>query len=87
VTEWAVRAALAAGWLVLPIALGAAGAAVMGVVKLSAWVWGLPRQGRRRAKIRARQRARAQAAQYEARREFIEMMEREWPGPEPKREE
>jgi len=78
VTAWAVRAALATGWWVLPVALGTAGAAVMGVVKLGAWVWGLPRQGRRRARIRARHQARVRAAQAAAQREFIETLERMW---------
>jgi hypothetical protein len=78
VTAWAARAALATGWWVLPVALGTAGGAVMGVLKLGAWVWGLPRQGRRRAKIRARQAAKVRAAQRKAQAEFIERLEQMW---------
>ena len=77
-TDWAVRAALATGWWAPLIVLGAAGAAVMGVLKLGAWAWGLPEQGRRRAKIRARQAARIRAAKAEAQRQHIEMLERPW---------
>jgi hypothetical protein len=79
VTGWAIRGALAMGWWAPLIVLGTAGAAVMGVVKLGAWLWGLSwRQGRRRAKIRARHQARVRAAQEEAQRKFIEVLEREW---------
>jgi hypothetical protein len=81
-TGWAIRAALATGWWAPLIVLGAAGAAVVGVMKLGTWVWGLPRQARHRRRARARSRARARALarapQHEAQREFIEMLEREW---------
>lgn len=77
-TAWAIRAALATGWQAPLIVLGAAGAAVMGALKLGAWVWGLPRQARHRRRARARSRARALAAQQEAQREFIERLEQQW---------
>jgi hypothetical protein len=78
VAAWTVRAALAIGWWAPVVALGAAGGAVMGVLKLGAWVWGLPRQGRRRARIRARQAAKVRAAQRKAQAEFIDRLERMW---------
>ncbi len=65
-TDWAVRAALAIGWWVPVIALGAAGAAVMGVVKLGAWAVSLPKRAWCRVRVRY------------ARRKHIRDLERQW---------
>jgi hypothetical protein len=49
---WAIRGALAMGWWAPLVALGAAGAAVMGVVRLAAWAGSVP--GRVRHRVMAR---------------------------------
>jgi hypothetical protein len=66
VTAWVIRVALPAGWLVLPIALGTAGAAVMGAVRLAAWAGSVPRRAWHRARVRY------------ARWKHIRELEREW---------
>ena len=65
-TEWAVRAALAAGWWAPLIALGTLGAAVMGLAKAAAWARSLPARARH-----------AVMARY-ARRKHIRDLERMW---------
>lgn len=76
--EWAVRAALAAGWWTLPAVLGAGGMAVMGAARLAAALWGLPRRAKARRRARARHQAAVRRAQRKAQAEHIEMLERMW---------